>query len=146
MDIQTIISVLGLLGVGGIIGGYLQHLWSQKRETESRIQTLNEDKYRSDLVVMRCILNPGNLNHYSIKDPNVYKLKSDNEVKEYEKKALTEIYYNSLLYASDDVLKNMKKFMENPTETNFMETAISMRKDLWKKGTKVDLKTLSLKL
>ncbi len=51
---------------------------------------------------------------------------------------------NSLLYASDDVIMKMKEFMENPTEANFMKTAISMRNDLWKKGTKINPEILSL--
>lgn len=144
MDIQIIISVLGLLGIGGIIGGYLQHLWNQKGETELRIQSLNENKYRSTLVFMRCILKPENVNQFHIEDSNIQNLKDDKEVKEYAKKKLIEFYYHSLLYASDEVLMKIKEFMRNPTETNFMETAISMRKDLWKKGTKIDLNALSL--
>jgi hypothetical protein len=144
MDIQTIVSVLGLLGIGGIVGGYLQHLWNQKRETELRIQSLNENKYRSTLVFMRCILKPEIVGQFNIEDPNIQNLKKGEEVKKYLNEKLIEFYYNSFLYASDEVLIKMKDFMEHPTETNFMETAISMRKDLWKKGTKINLKVLSL--
>jgi hypothetical protein len=38
----------------------------------------------------------------------------------------------------------MKEFIKNPTEANFMKSAIAMRKDLWKKKTKANLETLSL--
>jgi hypothetical protein len=38
----------------------------------------------------------------------------------------------------------LKEFLQNSTEEAFMKTAIAMRKDLWKKDTKMDLKTLSL--
>ena len=34
--------------------------------------------------------------------------------------------------------------MKNPSEINFVKTAISMRGDLWKKKTKIDLKNISL--
>lgn len=144
MDFQTIFSTLGLLGVGGAIGSYIQHLLNQKRETELRIQNLNENKYRSTLIFMRCILKPENVNQFDINDPNFQKLKNVMEIKDYANNKLIEFYYNSLLYASDDVLIKMKEFMVNPTETNFMRTAISMRNDLWKKGTKINPQILSL--
>lgn len=42
MSIETILSFLGLLGIGGILGGYLQYFLNKKRDTEMKIQTLNE--------------------------------------------------------------------------------------------------------
>ncbi len=90
-------------------------------------------------------MKPESVNQFHIEDSNFQELKSDKEeVKRYASNKLIEFYYNSLLYASDDVLIKMKEFMENPTETNFMKTAISMRNDLWKKGTKINPKILSL--
>lgn len=144
MDIQTIISIFGLLGIGGITGSYLQHLWSQKRETELKIQNLNENKYRSTLVFMRCVLKPENVSHFHIEDPKIPHMKNEEEIKEYAMVRLTEFYYNSVLYASDDVLRKFKQFINQPSESIFMEVAIAMRKDLWKKGTKIELKTLQL--
>ena len=144
MNVETIISVLGLLGIGGIIGSYLQHIWNQKGETELRIQNLNENKYRSTLVFMRCVLKPENVNQFNIEDPNIQKLKSKGMVKNYSMKKLIEFYYNSILYASDEVLSMMRQFMKNPSEINFVKTAIAMRRDLWKKKTKIDLKNISL--
>jgi len=142
MDIQSIISVLGLLGVGGAIGSYFQYLWKQKREIELKIQGLNENKYRSTLVFMRCILKPENINQFNIDDPSMQRLKGK-EVENYARAKLIEYYYNSILYASDDVLSMLKEFINNPSESNFFEVAIAMRKDLWKKGTKIDPKSLS---
>ncbi|MDP3765935.1 MAG: hypothetical protein Q8R04_05465 [Nanoarchaeota archaeon] len=144
MNIETIISVLGLLGIGGIIGSYLQHLWNQKRETESKIQNINEKGYRSTLIFMRCVLKPENLNQFHIEDQNMTKLKSREEIREYAKAKLMEFYYADVLYAPDDVLIKIRQFMKNPSEINFVKTAIAMRKDLWKKKTKIDLKNISL--
>ncbi|MDO8633743.1 MAG: hypothetical protein Q7K34_00430 [archaeon] len=145
MDLQTIISILSLLGLGGIIGGYIQHLLNQRKETELRIQSLNEDKYRSTLVFMRCVLKPENMNQFNIHDPHMQSLKKKEEIKKYAMEKLTEFYYNSILYASDGVLRKFKQFMIEPSEYNFMESAIAMRKDLWKKGTKIKLNQISLK-
>ncbi|MDD5182372.1 MAG: hypothetical protein PHC66_04365 [Candidatus Nanoarchaeia archaeon] len=144
MDLQIIISVLSLLGLGGIVGGYIQHLLNQKRETELRIQSLNEGRYRSILVFMRCVLKPENVNQFCIDDSYIQRLKSDEAIKKYATAKLTEFYYNSVLYASDNVLRRFKQFMNMPSEHNFMETAIAMRKDLWNKGTKLNLDCTSL--
>lgn len=143
MEFQVIISVLSLLGLGGIVGGYIQHLLNQKRETDLRIQDLNEGKYRSTLIFMRCVLKPENVNQFHIEDPHIPRSKNE-KIKKYVLDKLTEFYYNSLLYASDDVLRKFRQFINEPSEYNFMETAIAMRKDLWGKRTKIDLKQISL--
>jgi hypothetical protein len=138
MSFEIILSILGLLGVGGIIGSYLQYLWNQKRDTELKIQALNENKYRSTLIFMRCVLKPTNIQQFIIEDPYFPKEESEEIIKNYSLKKLTETYYNSILYASDDVLISEKEFLRQPSESTFFKTAIAMRKDLWKKKTKID--------
>lgn len=142
MDVQTIIQILGLLGIGGIIGGFINHIWKQKEVTELRIQELNETKYRSILVYMRLLLKPENLSQFHIDDPKLLDLNEPELIKKYIDEKLVEHYYNSILYASDNVLKSLKQFMKKPTESNFVETAMAMRKDLWKKSTKLDISEL----
>lgn len=67
MDIETIvISILTSFGVSGIVGIYLQHFWTQKRETELKIQTLNVKHYESTLVFMRIVLDPKKVDHYNV--------------------------------------------------------------------------------
>ena len=145
MEIDPIVAVLTSLGVGGLVGSYLQHLWSQKQETESRIQHLNIGHYTSTLVFMRVVMHPENVSQFHIEDPNLLKLIDIGDVKDYAKQKMVEFYYSSLLYAPDEVLTTMKEFMKNPIETNFMKSAIAMRKDLWKKKTRANLESLSLK-
>lgn len=144
MEVETIITVLTSLGIGGFIGSYLQHLWNQKQETESRIQNLNVGHYTSTLVFMRIVMHPENVKQFDVKDPNFLVLKHREEVEHYAKQKMVEFYYSSLLYAPDEVLTTMKEFMKNPTEVNFMKSAIAMRKDLWKKRTEANLESLSL--
>ena len=88
-------------------------------------------------------MQPENVSQFHIEDPNFPKLKNASEVKKYAEQKMIEFYYSSLLYAPDEVLTAMKEFMESPTETNFMKTATAMRKDLWKKKTRVSLESLS---
>jgi len=147
MDIETIlISVLSSLGISGLIGIYLQHLWTQKRETESRIQGLNVKHYESTLVFMRIVLEPKKIDHFNVarEDPVISKLTNSQDIRYFARQRLNEFYYGSVLFYSDEVLNALKEFIQNSTEEAFMKTAIVMRKDLWKKDTKMDLKTLSL--
>jgi len=145
MDIQTILPFIGVLGLGGAIGAYIQHLLNKQRETDTKIQNLNVGKYQSDLVFMRCVLKPENVAQFHINDPNIEKLKTTKDVQEYAQEKLCECYYSSLLYSSDEVLVNLKEFVENPTEANFTNTALSMRKDLWGKRTHLTPDDFSLK-
>ena len=147
MDIETVvISILTSFGVSGFIGIYLQHLWTQKRETESRIQRINAKHYESTLVFMRIVLDPKKIDHFNVatEDHLMSTLTNANDVRYYARQRLNEFYYGSVLSYSDDVLKAIKEFLHNATQETFMKTAIAMRKDLWKKNTKIDLKMLSL--
>lgn len=93
---------------------------------------------------MRCLLKPESLKEFDIPDKRIYELKGNEEIKKFAKSRLIEFYYNSFLYASDEVLTEMKIFIKNPDENNFVKAAFVMRRDLWKKKTKVGLDTLSL--
>ena len=67
MDIYTVlISVLSSLGISGIVGIYLQYLWTQRGETESLIQAENRKTYESTIVWMRIFLNPEKVRHYNV--------------------------------------------------------------------------------
>jgi len=144
MDYEILLSVLASLGMGGIIGSYLQNLWHQRGETESKVQNLTEGKYQSTLIFMRCVLKPESVREFNIVDKRVYELKERDKIRDFARTRLVEFYYNSLLYSSDRVLVEMKDFIKNPTETAFMRAALAMRKELWKRETKVDLESLSL--
>ena len=136
MDLKDIISIISLLGIGGILGGWIKHLLERRRETVMRVQNINEGKYRSTLIFMRCLLNPSSINQFEINDPNHKSITEEEELVRYFKQKLEEFYYNSLLYASDDVLKNIKRFINSPNEENFFRTALAMRRDLWNKPVK----------
>jgi len=138
MDIQTILSILGLLGIGGIVGSYIQYALNQKGDITKEIRILNEDKYRSTLVFMRCILDPTAVNQFgfSNKDEiNFNQIKEDpDKIIIYAKSKLKEYYYHSLLYASDNVINEIANFIRTSNEDNFIKAANAMRKDLWNKS------------
>ena len=139
IEAKDIISVISLLGLGGVLGAWIKHLLERKKETEIKIQNLNENKYRSILVFMRCVLNPNSIKQFDIHDPNFQNIKEEAEMNEYSNQKLKEFYYNSLLYASDQVLVSIKNFIENPSEENFFKSAFAMRKDLWNRSSKSNI-------
>ena len=146
MDIETVlISVLSSLGISGIVGYYFQNYWRLKRETELRIQNENRGHYGSWLVWMRIVMHPEKISHFKTTDPTIPKLTNNEDIRKFAKEKLDEFYYSSLLFSPDFVVVAIKEFINNPNEENLMKTALIMRKDLWKKETKVNVGSLSLR-
>jgi len=144
MDIETfqlIISVLGLFGIGGVIGAYIQHLFDKQKQIGLEIRKIKEERYRSTLVHMRLVLNPEKFNQFIFE-----KNESHSTTKEHENEKVIEYYYNSLLYATDEVLIHLKEFIRDPNENTFAETAIAMRSDLWGIKKEHTAKEYSLKI
>ncbi len=129
---------------GGVFGAWIKHLLDKRKETEIKVQNLNENKYRSTLIFMRCVLNPKSIMQFEIHDQNFQNINKEDKVIEYSKQKLKEFYYKSLLYASDEVLLSIKKFIEKPSEETFFNSALKMRKDLWDKSSKKNLKEFKI--
>lgn len=135
MDFVTIISTFG---IGGLIGAFIKHWLNNKKDLSIKLNQLNEEKYRVILIHMSCSLNYENRKYFSIK--------KDYEATgtDYYFNCVKEYYYQSLLYSPDFVILELKKFIENPNQENFINTAKSMRKDLWNKNTRLEFEELVL--
>jgi len=125
--IQTILSALTLLGVGGILGGYITYLLDKKKEREFKVLEQKEKRYKSCLLYMDAYFEPKNIKYLSSHQPDI-----DNaqDVIEYLKME----FYEMMLYASKDVILSVKSFIENPVRKNFLKTILSMRQDLSNKN------------
>ncbi|MFA5293473.1 MAG: hypothetical protein WC496_10620 [Phycisphaerae bacterium] len=134
MNIQTIISIVGLLGIGSLIGTYFTAIFEKRKVYDIKNHEIKENRYRSTLVWMRILLNPENINQFELNDPYVPRTKDIETIKKYTFAKLKEFYYNSLLYASDGVLQKIRLFCDTPNETNYFQTALEMRKNLWDKS------------
>ena len=44
---------------------------------------------------------------------------------------------NSVLYASDEVIRAMAEFVKSPTYSSYIKTASAMRQDLWNRKTEI---------
>src|SRR4030066_106287 len=123
LSVQTIISALTLLGLGGILGGYITYLLDKKKEREFKVLEQKEKRYKSCLLYMDAFFEPKNIKYLSSRQPDI-----DNaqDVIEYLKME----YHEMMLYASTEVILSVKVFIENPIRENFLRTILTMRQDL----------------
>jgi hypothetical protein len=135
--VQTIFSALTLLGVGGIVGGYITFLLDKKKELEFKRLEQKEKRYKSCLLYMDVFFEPKNIKYLSSRQPDI-----DNaqDVIEYLKAE----YHEMLVYASKEVILSVKAFIENPNRENFLKTVLSMRQDLWVKKNDLKIEDVSI--
>ncbi len=133
MTIESMISIVGALGLGSLLGGYLTRIWGRKDELERDSRSFRENRYRTALVWMRCLIVPERLKHFEIDTRHLKNLSTPEDIKNYSRAELEEFYYNSLLYAPDFVNVAFKRFIESPSEQLFIELSVAMRNDLWGK-------------
>jgi hypothetical protein len=135
--LPEMISLITALGIGSAIGIIIKSFLDRDSEMKIKLKTINEEKYRTILIYMSIVINPSNKNHFILNDELLYALKEDKEIYSYTLSKLNEYYYQSLLYASDDVLRAFKVFISNSTRENYVLTAQKMRLDLWNSNTKL---------
>ena len=135
--IQIIISVLTLLGLGGIVGGYITYLLDKKKEREFKVLEQKEKRYKSCLLYMDAFFEPKNIKYLSSRQPDI-----DNaqDVIEYLKME----YHEMMLYASKEVIFSVKAFIENPTHEKFLRTILTMRQDLSKLKNDLELNDIQI--
>ena len=144
MTLDSLISFLGLLGIGGVLGAYIKHLLDKRKELDFKLNELNEDKFRSILVFMSILLRPENRKHFIVDDKYINDLREE-DLKKHCKLKLEEYYYHSMLYASDDVITSLKIFIQNPNRENYVKSVKAMRVDLWNKKSKLSFSDLLIK-
>lgn len=135
---QVTISILALLGVGGIVAGYITYILDKKKERGFKVLEQKEKRYKSCLLYMDAFFEPKNIKYLSSRQPDIDDAK---DVLEY----LRMEFHEMILYSSKEVIVSVKTFIENPTQENFLNTILVMRKDLSKKDD-LDLSKIKLNL
>lgn len=130
--------IIGLAGgvFGGVVVAILQHLLDKRREIDLALNKILEDKYRSLLVFMACVLDIKKRRYFNLQEQTANRTSKDymSQIQEY--------YYQGVLYSSDEVILSIKKFILKPNKENYLKTALEMRKDLWNKNTKLKIKDI----
>ena len=135
--VSIIISALTLLGVGGVVGGYVTYLLDKKKERAFKVLEQKEKRYKSCLLYMDAFFEPKNIKYLSSRQPDI-----DNaqDVIEYLKME----YHEMMLYASKEVILSVKAFIENPAHENFLRTILTMRQDLSRMKNDLDLHDIQI--
>ncbi|OGZ17850.1 MAG: hypothetical protein A2V72_00735 [Candidatus Nealsonbacteria bacterium RBG_13_37_56] len=123
INLEIILSILALLGVGGIIGAYINHLLEVKRETQRRIAERKEDQYKTFLEKLIGFFEGW-------------------EDKNKQEKFMEELYTHAPLYASDKVIKLSNDYLKSFDRENqtykgksdfyYRKLVLAIRKDLKK--------------
>ncbi len=137
--IQLIFSALTLLGVGGIVGGYMTYLLDKKREQEFKVLEQKEKRYKSCLLYMDAYFTPKNIKYLSSRQPDIDNAK---DIIEYLKME----YHEMMLYASKEVIISVKKFIEKPSYDSFLVTILTMRQDLSKMNKDLSIDSIKIRL
>lgn len=137
LTLEGAISIISVLGFGGILGAYFQFLFQRRTKVQEDIHRLKRERYGAILIQMLTILSPEHL-------PKTQAFRPDlKNVDDFLEEVRIEML-NSVLYANDDVIKRMAEFVKRPTHSAYIKTASAMRKDLWNKKTSVDEETLEI--
>lgn len=133
MTFESVISVLALLGIGGLLGNYFRILWERRNTALLQKQEFKEVRYKCIIILMFSCLDFDKNKNMLQKHGREY----INNMQDLKDELIME-WNNMILFASEDVLFTMQQFIESPSHEKFREVAINMRKDLW--GGKISLK------
>lgn len=123
--IAAIGTVLTAMGLGGVLGAYVQHRLQARRAMSDREQELKERRYLCILILMLAKLKP------EIGIAKVQRIRPDlPDLGALDEELETETL-NAVVFASNDVLGSLAAFVKQPSHGAFAATASAMRRDLW---------------
>ena len=135
MTFENIISVLALLGLGGLSGNYFRILWERKNSALLHKQEFKETRYKCIIMLMLSMLDFEKNKSMLHKHGREY----IQNIKDLKDEIIME-WNNMILFASEEVLISMGKFIDTPSNESFRKVAIAMRKDLW--GSSLSMKSI----
>ncbi|HBI17101.1 MAG: hypothetical protein UR60_C0021G0021 [Candidatus Moranbacteria bacterium GW2011_GWF2_34_56] len=132
LSFETLVSILGLVGFGGIIGAFIGHLLQKDREANMQSRVKKIEAYSSLLNYSRGFMG----------DPTL----SYEEALSYQQEFLKKFYNDILLFSSKEVIESVDKFFDtvsiSHTNKDIVTDALftlteSMRKDIGLKSNKI---------
>jgi hypothetical protein len=137
MDNSFMTAIVGLVGalIGGSINSFSQYFFNFKKQVRETEHSLKETRYKAILILAYSRVYPDTLSFLK-------KFRSDiTDVKRLDEELRAE-FFNMILFASDTVIITFKKFLDNPNREALLESITAMRKDLFKRDTKLNFDTL----
>jgi Flp pilus assembly protein TadB len=129
---QLFFSLIGALGLGGILVALFQTIFEHKKQVEEHEHELKSRRYGAILILMLTKLDP------KTGMPKIRTIRPDlKNLEDVEREIETELL-NGVLFASDGVIKSLAEFVRLPSYATYIKTAVAMRRDLWGKKTSID--------
>lgn len=136
MIFESAINVIGLLGIGGVIGTYLRIVWERRDKALSQMQEFKFARYKCIIILMHAALN------FEQRNPHLRQVGRNFQTKEELIEEIEMEWHNSILFASDEALKSIHAFLNQPSSSLFKQSVIAMRQDLWGNKLSKDLELL----
>lgn len=137
-NLQTILPILTSFGFGGLITILIKSYLDNRRKKFEHEFNQKEKRYKAIMIQMWASINPDTeLEH-------LQRFRPDVTSKEMLFRELELELYNGVLYASDDVLKQLRKFISKRDYQSYLNVALAMRKDLYGKKSKITFNDLKI--
>ena len=140
MVYEEIAAILGIVASSGIIVASLTYVYEKRKQVRFREQELKETRYKIIIAKMGTLLNPKYIENI------IFQTRKEGETinSEWVKNELEAEWFNSWLFASDEVINNLKEFIHDTNKINYGKTVLAMRKDLWNKKTSLEAEECNL--
>ena len=125
---EILIGLVGGLGIGTLITSIANYYLENKKQIKIYEQETKRERYKALVIKMLVVLDPTNQKY-------VLPIRPDLKTLEDWRKEVEAEWFNSWLFASDEVIKQLKSFLNQPSTENYCKTVIAIRKDLWGKET-----------
>lgn len=137
MNNELLIAIISSLGLGGFLSTLFTS-WVNKNK--SVLEAKKEQMRKRYLAIMILMFTRLDLKKQLTKLGN--HRPDINTLDDLENELDLEIL-NSLIFASDKVVRTLKNFNNNPTKENYLKTALAMRDDLWGGKTSITEKDIN---
>jgi hypothetical protein len=138
MDATNIITLIGFMVIGAVIKSFVDSSLNRKQNLSQKQYDFKETRYKALIMLMLAMLD-FEKNQPMLKEHG----RNFGSINELSDEIRTE-RNNMILFASDEVITSLKNFLRNPNEQTFFDTAVHMRKDLYKLKTKLKIEDLNI--
>lgn len=128
MTIETAIALFTALGVAGVFGAYFQAGFERLNQVRKIEHEQKHIRYKALAILLLVKLNPDEIKKIHNNRPDLRTIEDIDAEIRLE-------FFNSFLFASDDVIKAFSKFIVEANYHNYANTILAMRQDLWDKKT-----------
>lgn len=132
MSVNQLLTAIGFIGLGGLLKSILDFFIGSRKAKQDAQLTFKEVRYKAIILMSYALV------YYEREKTMLVVNRPDiTSIQRLENELQAE-FINMSLYASDDVIKKLKTFLESPTTGSLNHLAIAMRKDLYGIRTKLD--------